>query len=642
MSLNSYFNRVWVITLLTFGGLVFAIGCEPAEEPVKEPEVIEVVERSVDTQGRPEPDSEAAKRIRSIVDSEEVNQSLAPLLAHLANLMMSQEIEKIDFVAKEFQYEGLEPFTLPVTESRSFSDVFSQIKWPVSSQAEPSTAGQIWKPVFDVFDVEGLKFGIVGGAFGESNSEFIMQTSCEAHAKSKSGHGGASRFGISGKQQISWSNVGGSWEIAAWKQEAFNLVSAEGLLFENVTQAAIPDTPTLDRVTRSQHEELITSRLQSGSMESPRPEDPYFADWESSNQYPSATVVDIDSDGLEDLFLVDRWDKTLLMRNQGDGTYQDITKESGLEIEGFSNCALFFDYDNDGDKDAFIGRNRESSLFFKNQEGVFVPDTEMNELMGDTLCVVSGSVADINRDGLLDLYLCTYGYGAGDPKRWVDATVRDLDRAEMKGRFGEQSHYLDRVGPPNVVLMNTGGEFKRVEINNDLKQWRNTYQSVWADFDGDQDLDLYLTNDFSPDAFLRNDTERDSLEPRFTDITNTIVTDGSIGFGMGASWGDYNHDGNLDLYVSNMYSKAGMRIVDQLDNVDPRIAVSARGNFLYQGDGQGFQQVAGLDSDEIHVSKVGWSFGGQWADFDNDGLLDLYVPSGYYSAPKTVATTTDL
>ena len=62
----------------------------------------------------------------------------------------------------------------------------------------------------------------------------------------------------------------------------------------------------------------------------------------------------------------------------------------------------------------------------------------------------------------------------------------------------------------------------------------------------------------------------------------------------------------------------------------------------HQGDGQGFQQVAGLDSDEIHVSKVGWSFGGQWADFDNDGLLDLYVPSGYYSAPKTVATTTDL
>ncbi|MCH2178405.1 MAG: VCBS repeat-containing protein [Mariniblastus sp.] len=642
MSLNSYLYRLLFLTLLVIVGMVFTAGCEPVEEPVEEPEVIEVVERSVDAQGRPEPDSEAAKRIRSIVDSEEVNQSLAPLLAHMANLMMSQEIGKIDFVSKEFQYEGLEAYTLPVNETTSVNDIFRQIKWPLSSQFETATAGQIWKPVFDLFDVKGLKFGILGGAFGDSNSEFIMHASCEAHAESKSGNKENSRFGISGKQQIRWVNVEGSWEIAAWKQESFNLIGVDGLLFENVTEVAIPDADTVARITQSQHEELIISRLQSGSMESPRPEDPYFADWESSNQYPSATVVDIDSDGLEDLFLVDRWDKTLLMKNQGDGTYRDITKQSGLEIEGFSNCALFFDYDNDGDKDAFVGRNRKSSLFFKNQEGVFVPDVKMNELMSDTLCVVSGSVADINRDGLLDLYLCTYGYGAGDPQRWVDATVRDLDRAEMKGRFGEQSHYLDRVGPPNLVLINTGGEFRRVEINNDLKQWRNTYQSVWADFDGDQDLDLYLTNDFSPDAFLRNDTERESLEPRFTDVTNTIVTDGSIGFGMGASWGDYNHDGCLDLYVSNMYSKAGMRIVGQLEEVDPRIAVSARGNFLYEGDGKGFQQVAGMGPEKVHVSKVGWSFGGQWADFDNDGLLDLYVPSGYYSAPKTVATTTDL
>ena len=77
----------------------------PATDPVEE-----VALRTVDAQGRPEPVTESEKRIRSIVDSEEVNQSLAPLLAHLANLLTSQELDKIDFVSADFQYQGLMPF----------------------------------------------------------------------------------------------------------------------------------------------------------------------------------------------------------------------------------------------------------------------------------------------------------------------------------------------------------------------------------------------------------------------------------------------------------------------------------------------------------------------------------------------------
>ena len=111
---------------------------------------------------------------------------------------------------------------------------------------------------------------------------------------------------------------------------------------------------------------------------------------------------------------------------------------------------------------------------------------------------------------------------------------------------------------------------------------------------------------------------------------------------MGASWGDFNNDGDLDLYVSNMYSKAGTRIVAQLDGVDERVSVSARGNFLYENTDGKFEQVAGTGDEDQHVSSVGWSFGGQFADFDNDGQLDLYVPSGFYSAPKEVRNDVDL
>ncbi len=627
-----------LIVILSVGAYRFLL---LNETEMATPQGVETeIKRTVDAQGRPEPANEEERRIRAIVDSEEINQSLAPLLGHLADLLSSQDMSKIDFAGEQFSYQGLETFTIAEPVS---SDLFLETKWPIAPEATTAKPKDLWRPLLEQYTLDSLKFGIIGGQFGDTNEVFIMKTSCDGHAHKKSENGSPENVvGFSGKQEIVWKNVEGSWEISAWKQDSLKILEASKTLFQDVTKLVVPAEETYRRISQSKHEDLIISRLKSGSMDSPRAEDPYFADWESSNQYPSATVVDYDDDGLEDLFLVDRWEKTILLRNQGDGTYQDVTAKSGLEVEGFSNCAVFFDYDNDGDKDAFIGRNRKSSLFYKNENGKFVADQKLNKLMNDTLCVVSASVADINRDGLLDMYLCTYGYGAGDPQQWVDATVRDLDRAEMKARFGDQSHYLDRVGPPNMVLMNTGGEFKRVEINNELKQWRNTYQSVWADFDNDEDLDLYLTNDFSPDAFLRNDTERGSLEPVFTNITDSIISDGSIGFGMGASWGDFNHDGHLDLYVSNMFSKAGMRIVDQLETVDPRIAVSARGNFLYQGDGVGFQQVAGLEPGAVQVAKVGWSFGGQWADFDNDGSLDLYVPSGYYSAPKTVATTTDL
>ena len=116
-----------------------------------------------------------------------------------------------------------------------------------------------------------------------------------------------------------------------------------------------------------------------------------------------------------------------------------------------------------------------------------------------------------------------------------------------------------------------------------------------------------------------------------------------MGFGMGANFGDYDSDGKLDLYVSNMYSKAGHRVIEHFDgDVDPRIDVSSRGNFLYRNIGGKFEHVAGLEEGKQQVAKVGWSFGGQMADFNNDGKLDVYVPSGFFTAPESIAIPFDL
>ena len=112
---------------------------------------------------------------------------------------------------------------------------------------------------------------------------------------------------------------------------------------------------------------------------------------------------------------------------------------------------------------------------------------------------------------------------------------------------------------------------------------------------------------------------------------------------MGATWGDYDNDGLQDLYVSNMYSKAGDRITNRVPGIAEIYKQSAAGNYLYrQRADHRFEVVSGNKPPALAVTKAGWSWGGQFADFDNDGFLDLYVLSGYFTAPKAVSSELDL
>jgi hypothetical protein len=192
--------------------------------------------------------------------------------------------------------------------------------------------------------------------------------------------------------------------------------------------------------------------------------------------------------------------------------------------------------------------------------------------------------------------------------------------------------YLGRAGPPNVLLLNQGdNRFERAPTSDPISVWRNTFQSTWADYDGDGDPDLYVANDFSTNNFFRNDGDG-----QFTDITEATGT-ADIGFGMGASWGDYDNDGRQDLYVTNMYSKAGRRITGSVEGLNPRLAQMSRGNSLFRNTGERFDKVSGLEEPALQVERAGWSWGGQFVDVDNDGYLDLYAGSGFYTAPRQIA-----
>ena len=596
---------------------------------------------------RPDPglDKNQAQIFKTNV-SEEIVLNLSPRLGLLAKSFKGEPVDLSGLFDLKIEYKGLEDFdVIQAVESQPTDQdhLVAHVAWPLNSKFTelPDPSSEIWKPLLNEFKLEDAQFGIVGGELLEDADVFQMKTVFEGRFRDQQNR----VFGVKAKQVLDWYPVNNQWRIGNWKQEQFEVVFAPRPLFEDVTENVIEGAEPRKLLANSMHEELMIRRSKSPWLlqEFP-PVVQFFIDWNSLFQYTSASVVDLDHDQWDDLFVTDRWGQSLLLRNRGDGTFEDVSRSCGLKLdEAMANCALFADFDNDGDSDVLIGRSLKPSLYYQNDDGKFVIDKEISEELHAVRFVSSGSVIDVNRDGLLDVYLSTYCTRSGAQLDWIEYAVPPYQQNTLGSMMVDSHSFIDRRGPPNVLLMNKGGKLKRVPMDFTLEQWRVSFQSVWTDIDEDGDPDVYLCNDFAPDVFLRNDTKQGSFEPKFTDVTDTVFPGGSMGFGMGASLGDYDSDGALDLYVSNMYSKAGHRVIHQFGGeVDQKIAVSAKGNFLYRNTGGQFEQVAGLEGDQQRVSKVGWSFGGQLADFNNDGKLDVYVPSGFFTAPASIAADVDL
>jgi len=521
----------------------------------------------------------------------------------------------------------------------------------------PSTVARVdlWRPLLDAVSFfEHMRFLLVDGDHPDGNPlRYESRNRFEglARMKSEEWRSVQADFSVSWARSVTTNGHTGEWQITGWKTESMQWNFSPRRLFVESLESAVRPPLEAASLRRSQHYEATVKYYREGMKKLPHP---YFAPI-SVNQKEAIAIADINGDGFDDIYIPVRLGKNMLLINHGDGTFSEQAAQYRLDLPGHTTCALFADFDNDGDLDVMLGRSLLKSSYLENRDGEYFQHP-IPKFM--PMAVISMAAADYNGDGLLDVYLCTYrpappaGAGAGGgfaavakegdfdwPDEFFSPEVaRDFRRrlAEHKQRMGVT--VLDQLGPPNVLLVNRGGgRFEPAPETATVGLWRNSLQATWCDYNLDGRPDLYIPNDWGMNVLFRNDGPAG-----FTDVTRDAGLT-YYGFSMGASWGDYDNDGRDDLYVSNMFSEVGRRITRRISGLDKTFAESAAGNYLYHRETAGsFKQVAGLQSPTMTVMKAGWSWGGCFADFDNDSFLDLYVLNGYFTAPPELASDLDL
>ena len=320
-------------------------------------------------------------------------------------------------------------------------------------------------------------------------------------------------------------------------------------------------------------------------------------------------VGDFDGDGDLDLATATADGTAFVLRRDGD-RFVDVSAEVGLLPEEYpelrSYLAHWIDVDSDGFIDLLLG-----SRLYRNLAGERFEPFADNAGLRVAFNPMGVTIADYDVDGHPDLYI-------------LYQRKRDQHRAQTPKWVGD-----DESGAENQLWRNLGnGRFKNVTQEAGASGGaRHSFAAVWHHANDDLLPDMYVANDFGANSFFIN-----RGDGRFDDASeSTGVADFATSMGVAA--GDINDDGRPEIYVANMFSKMGRRIIAQVGPEDYPTGVynemlgSCAGNRLYsQRDG-----VYSELSETLGINEVGWAYAPAFLDVDGDGDLDIYATSGFMS-----------
>ena len=335
----------------------------------------------------------------------------------------------------------------------------------------------------------------------------------------------------------------------------------------------------------------------------------------SAGQYQfQCAVSDYDRDGYLDIAIATYQGQPYLLRGDRGGRFVDVTAQMGLkswESTGrtVNSLAGWIDVDGDNFPDLVLGR-----YIYENQQGRGFRENTAETGVHFNREPMGMCVADFDCDGRLDFYI---PYQLEDP---------DAHKGEIVPWIGD-----NKSGVPNALWHNQGGgKFKNVAVQAGAAGGKGkSFAASWFFYDQDTYPDLYIANDFGSNILLQN-----RGDGTFKDISETSRAS-DYATSMGVASGDLDNDGIPELYVANMYSKMGRRIIGQVGNEDypegifSQIQGSCAGSRLYRRKTE--DSVFVENSLGRRVNTVGWAYGPAFLDVDNDGQLDLYATTGFMS-----------
>ncbi len=323
---------------------------------------------------------------------------------------------------------------------------------------------------------------------------------------------------------------------------------------------------------------------------------------------PGCAFLDYDNDGWQDILLVNGMDwpghkrtrtTMRLYKNNRDGTFSDVTRRAGLDVEMYGLGVAAGDYDNDGFPDLFITCAGQSRLFHNTGKGTFIEVTKKSGLAGHEGLSTSALWFDYNRDGLLDLFVCNY----------VKWSAADDVYCTLDGKTKSYCTPEAYRGSTCWLFRNRGdGTFEDVTAKSGIFDTSSKSLGVaMLDYDNDGWPDLFVANDTQPNKLYRN-----LRDGRFEDVAIqagvAFSEDGKARAGMGVDAADFDNSGISGLVVTNF------------DN--EMLGLYRRGE-----GGAYVDQARGSNVGAISRRSLG--FGCFFFDADLDGLLDLLVVNGH-------------